>query len=451
MTRKTHHLECLSDWLTPDYLSPNDFLLDGFFLLESTETTGNIFSTKDLTPPMASRRWTIASSHPTKDIRLTQENGLNWLQEVLDRDFQTESSTTDIPFTGGWVGFLSYEAYSLFPHLCRVPQRLPDLTPLGYWAYYPEAYLYDHLEKKAYWLSSQPESSHPLRDSLLHKMEGGLAGEKTDKPKELPHIHSSLNQEEYNDRFEKIQRHILEGTTYQVNLTRRLSWKANHTPEATYALLKKKSPAPFASFLRTPLETIVSNSPECFLDVQEDRVLTFPIKGTRARLSAHEDEATRQELFISPKDRAELLMITDLLRNDLGQVCRSGSINVSSLAHVETFTHQHHLVSSIEGRLKERKISTLLAATFPGGSVTGAPKHMAMTLIHELEPVPRNIYTGLLGYVSAGQAKFALPIRTFLFSETHTYYHTGGGIVVDSNSQEEWMETEVKAKVLKDL
>ena len=223
------------------------------------------------------------------------------------------------------------------------------------------------------------------------------------------------------------------------------------SPYELFRQLRKANPAPFASYLNFDAVTIVSASPERFLRVQGDLVETRPVKGTRPRgRDPVEDESLAQELLHSIKDRAENIMIVDLERNDLGRVCRYGTVKVTELAILETFPTVFHLTSTIVGRLCQGKSNIdLLKATFPGGSITGAPKVRAMEIIDELEPTKRSVYTGSIGYLSfTGDLDINIVIRTLLIKEGKAYFQVGGGIVYDSDPEAEYAETLDKAKAL---
>jgi len=222
-------------------------------------------------------------------------------------------------------------------------------------------------------------------------------------------------------------------------------------PYDLYLRLRQINPAPFACYLEFPELTIVSASPERFLRLQGDFVETRPIKGTRPRgKTEEEDKALSQELITSTKDRAENIMIVDLERNDLGRVCRFGSVKVSEMAIMERFPSVFHLTSTVTGRLRQDKNSIdLLRATFPGGSITGAPKIRAMEIIEELEPTKRSIYTGSIGYIGFnGNIDLNIAIRTFIVKKEKVYFQVGGAIVYDSDPEKEYQETLDKGRAL---
>lgn len=242
--------------------------------------------------------------------------------------------------------------------------------------------------------------------------------------------------------------YIAAGDIYQVNLTHTLESDWRESPGAFYRRFLGEDIPPGAAYLSLGDTAVLSASPETFLQIEGRCIRTRPIKGTRPRgIDAASDAAAARELLASPKERAELVMITDLLRNDLGQVCEYGSVHVPSLCVLETFTHVHHLVSTVEGRLRE-DITPFAAvrACYPGGSITGAPKKRAREIIAELEPAPRGIYTGAIGFVDwSGRAVFSVAIRTLVIRAGRATYGVGAGIVADSDPHREYAETWQKA------
>lgn len=264
---------------------------------------------------------------------------------------------------------------------------------------------------------------------------------------------AAMNRGEWVERVLRAQEYIAAGDIYQVNLTHALSAPWDSDPAAFYPVLRDVSRAPYACFLRLGDTAVLSASPECFLEIEGGRVVTRPIKGTRPRgADASDDRAAAAELVASAKERAELVMITDLERNDLGQICRYGSVHVEKLCGLESFAHVHHLVSTISGNLRAG-VSAVQAvrACFPGGSITGAPKRRAREIISELEPGDRGIYTGALGWFSfGGSATFSIAIRTLVVRGGLATYGVGAGIVADSEPVAEYEETLHKAEALFD-
>jgi len=250
---------------------------------------------------------------------------------------------------------------------------------------------------------------------------------------------SSTSESEYIQYVEKIREEIASGGVYQVNACRRLSIKSSATLDLAFANFLKSNPAPFASYLRFTDMEIASASPELFLTRDGDQIKTSPIKGTKRSVS---------EKF-GNKDRAENIMIVDLMRNDLGQICIPGSIAVPDLLRDEEHPGLSHLVSDVTGQLRAGiSWNEILKALLPAGSISGAPKSAAKRIIAELEPEPRNVYCGVMGWVHGDQAVLSVAIRTFWRESEYIHFGTGAGITWSSNAQAEWDETELKAERL---
>jgi aminodeoxychorismate synthase component I len=269
-----------------------------------------------------------------------------------------------------------------------------------------------------------------------------------------PRSPSGTDEGRYTKAIERTREEIAAGNVYQACLTHRLERDFSGDAFALHLALRRRNPAPFACLLELPEAAIIGSSPERFLEVTNTgRVESRPIKGTRRRGSDPvEDARERRALLASAKDRAENLMIVDLVRNDLGRVCELGSISVPELMAVEEYASVFHLVSTVEGRLR-RGCDALdaLRAAFPPGSMTGAPKLAAMRLLDHLEPVRRGVYSGAIGYLDArGGADLAVVIRTIVLARGRAYVHAGGGIVADSEPHAEWLETLAKAQPLLD-
>jgi para-aminobenzoate synthetase component 1 len=375
------------------------------------------------------------------------------------------------------VGYFSYD-------LCHFVERLPSTAiddlklPEFYFALYDIILAFDHLEGKSYLIATgfpELEEGQRLRRARmrLEEMKNWISSShsvianevkqsrgrdcfvptapRNDRENKEILLKSNFTPEEYIKAVNKVREYIAAGDVFQVNLSQRFEADLDISSYELYKRLRIVNPAPFASYLNFPGVTIVSASPERFLKVQGDLVETRPIKGTRPRgRDTVEDQHLAQELSHSIKDRAENVMIVDLERNDLGRVCRYGTVKVTELAILETFPTVFHLTSTIVGRLRRDKSNIdLLKATFPGGSITGAPKVRAMEIIDELEPTRRGIYTGSLGYLSFnGDLDISIVIRTFLIKEGRAYFQVGGGIIYDSDPAAEYMETLDKAKAL---
>jgi len=367
-----------------------------------------------------------------------------------------------IPLAGGAVGYFSYD-------LCHFIERLPatavdDLNlPECYLAFYDVVIVFDHLEGRTYLVSSGfPELDESRRKRRAQERIKEIKSQILDTPftseapppvsvKESMVLKSNFSHQEYLEAVEAAREYICAGDIFQVNLSQRFETDLSIPPYELYQRLREINPAPFASYLGFDGVSVVGASPERFLKVSGDWVETRPIKGTRPRgKSAAEDRALAQELLSSIKDRAENVMIVDLERNDIGRVCRYGTVKVTELAILETYPTVFHLTSTVVGRLRpDKNRIDLLKATFPGGSITGAPKVRAMEIIDELEPTRRSVYTGSIGYLSfSGEMDLNIVIRTFLIKEGRAYFQVGGGIVYDSEPEAEYEETLDKARAL---
>ncbi|MFZ4116022.1 MAG: aminodeoxychorismate synthase component I [Chthoniobacterales bacterium] len=259
---------------------------------------------------------------------------------------------------------------------------------------------------------------------------------------------SNLIAQEYCEKVRLAQEEIAAGNIYQVCLAHRFTAPFQGDPWALYLKLRRKNPAPFAAYVQLDQESILSSSPECFLKIDSDQISTYPIKGTQPRgKTAEEDTRQQWQLQHSSKENAELLMITDLERNDLSQICDYGSVTTPNLLELKSYPHVFHLVSKIQGTLR-KSISPVeaVAACFPGGSISGVPKKKALEIIQKLEPVPRGLFTGAIGYFSFdGTSQFNIAIRTMVIDHGTATFHVGAGITSDSIPEKEWEETLHKA------
>jgi aminodeoxychorismate synthase component I len=309
--------------------------------------------------------------------------------------------------------------------------------------------IYDHLLAFRHGAAGGWHSLGPLHKSLRNPVPcGSLPGEPEANPPVC--FKSVLRREEFTGMVERAQAYIAAGDIYQVNLSHRFTapWPRGADSFAFYRRLRCCSPAPHAAFLQLNERSVLSSSPELFLKISGRTISTRPIKGTRPRRAGRRaGEQSAQELVTSPKERAELVMITDLERNDLGHVCEFGSVTVSELLKLERFEQVFHLVSTVDGRLRpELDAVSALRACFPGGSITGAPKKRAMEIIAELERTPRGLYTGAIGYFGFnGESQFNIAIRTLVIENGQAHFHAGAGIVADSEPEKEWQETLDKA------
>jgi para-aminobenzoate synthetase component 1 len=388
-------------------------------------------------------------------------NPFDTIGKLLDL-YKLDYCPAPMPFVGGAVGYFSYD-------LCHFVEHLPSTAiddlklPECYFAFYDVIFVFDHLEGRAYLVATGfPELEEGQRlkrarmrleevKNWLYTGHSVIAVSRSPAQNEEITLKSNFTPEEYIKAVNRVREYIAAGDVFQVNLSQRFEADLKIPPYELYKRLRTVNPAPFAGYLNFQGVTIVSASPERFLKVQGDLVETRPIKGTRPRgRDPVEDQSLAQELTHSIKDNAENVMIVDLERNDLGRVCRYGTIKVTELAILETFPTVFHLTSTIVGKLhRDKSDIDLLKATFPGGSITGAPKVRAMEIIDELETTKRSVYTGSIGYLSFnGDLDINIVIRTFIIKEGRAYFQVGGGIIYDSDSEAEYMETLDKAKAL---
>lgn len=357
------------------------------------------------------------------------------------------SPIADVPFAGGALGYWGYDLarmlYAL-PNIAQDARHLPDMA-IGI---YDWALVLDHHRQTARLVSRQrfAETTGLLPQILLRlRRKPSL---QSDTFRVLGKASSNFTPESYAAAFDKVQHYLRAGDCYQINLAQRFSAYAAGDALGAYLTLRSLSPAPYSAFLNLPQAQILCASPERFLHVHNGIVETKPIKGTRPRSkNALQDSKLADELRNHPKDRAENLMIVDLLRSDLGKSCVPGSLRAPKLFEVESFANVHHLVSTVEGKLAEGCDALhVLRDCFPGGSVTGAPKQRAMQIIEQLEPHRRGVYCGAIGYVGFdGNMDTNIVIRSLVYSENEIFCWAGGGIVADSVVSAEYQETLDKA------
>ncbi len=355
----------------------------------------------------------------------------------------------ELPFAGGLMGYLSYDfgrRLETLPIQAVNDLHLPD-AQLGLYAW---ALISDH-QLGTSQLLFHPALADDERQRLLALFAHG--GPAAEQPFQLlEDFAGDLSEAEYHAAFERIQAYIQAGDCYQVNYAQRFRAPCLGEPWAAYKALRQACPTPFSGYVALGTnEAVVSLSPERFVRLHQGQVETRPIKGTRPRgQTPAEDQALADDLLASQKERAENLMIVDLLRNDLGRSCATGSVRVPELFALETYPNVHHLVSSVTGTLAPGKDALdLIAASFPGGSITGAPKIRAMQIIDELEPTQRAIYCGSLLYVDVrGEMDSSIAIRSLLIKDGQVSCWGGGGIVADSDWRSEYNESITKVSVL---
>jgi para-aminobenzoate synthetase component 1 len=356
------------------------------------------------------------------------------------------SHTTDLPFNGGAIGYFSYDLARRLENLPVLAEDAEGIAEMAVGIYH-WAVIVDHQEQQSY-LVGQSIDESTWQDlisqfSQLPIMQSPDAFQVTSK------VQSNMDKARYRTAFDRIKQYLKEGDCYQVNLTQRFSASCAGNPWTAYQTLRELNAAPFSCYLNLPEVQILSSSPERFLRLTDGIVETKPIKGTRPRKAdSAEDEQQKHQLVTSNKDRAENVMIVDLLRNDISKTCTN--VKVPVLFDVETYTTVHHLVSTVTGVLAKNKHALdLLKSCFPGGSITGAPKIRAMEVIEEIEPHRRGIYCGAIGYIGFnGNMDTNIAIRTLVHSNHTIRFWAGGGIVNDSVVEEEYQECFDKAAAL---
>ncbi len=354
------------------------------------------------------------------------------------------------PFIGGGVGYLSYE---LGRYIEKLPATVVDdyQLPEMVFAFYDKVIAYDHNTRKSYLVVSSPDNPSEEVARAWKILEGPAPVFRWEKKGKEPVFSSNFTKEQYLEAVRRVIEYIKAGDIYQANLSQRFNTTLRIHPWKMYKRLRQVNAAPFSAYLNLREAQVCSSSPERFLKIDGDLVETRPIKGTRRRSpDPREDRRLKEELQSSAKDRAELSMIVDLERNDLGRTCEYGSVRVREHAVIESYATVHHLVSTVEGRLHKGKDEIdLLRATFPGGSITGAPKIRSMEIIDELEPTARSVYTGSIGYLGFnGKSDLNIAIRTIIVLGDQAYFQVGGGIVADSSPEDEYEETLHKGKAL---
>lgn len=465
---------------------PYSFFLDSGMVSQRLGRYSFIGSDPFLIIKSRGRNISIIKDGQTKHL---EGDPFEYIRNILC-EYALPSNTCPVPFVGGAVGYFSYD-------LCHFIERLPthavdDLgLPECYLVFYDTVMGFDNITGKCYLVSTgfplQTEDERRARaeerkryfSTLLRNGErlnnsGGdgvllditsrrlfANGLKRGKGRGIKgegliknistRVRSNFTHKDYLQAVRKAREYIVDGDIFQVNLSQRFEANINIEPYQLYRRLRAINPAPFAAYLNFDEVKVLSSSPERFLKVDGDYVETRPIKGTRPRGKTPEiDREMSEELLNSFKDKAENVMIVDLERNDIGRVCAYGSVKVTELWAPETYPTVFHLTSTVTGRLRTGKDRIdLLKATFPGGSITGAPKVRSMEIIDELEPTRRSVYTGAIGYLGFdGRMDLNIVIRTILIKGDIACFQVGGGIVYDSEPEAEYQETLDKARAL---
>ena len=364
---------------------------------------------------------------------------------------QTHCDNHKLPFTGGAMGFFSYD-------LGRKIERMPNIaeddiaTPDMAIGIYRWAYIADHHTKTSVLVGDLSEQRVRLYwDEIVSLVQNPLPASDENSYVSTDKIESNMSEAQYKEKFSQVKHYISSGDCYQINLAQRFRVPVSGKSWNGYQQLRTINPSPYSAFINIPQHTVLSVSPERFIKIEDGVAETKPIKGTRPKLDdAVQDKNILLDLLNSDKDRAENVMIVDLLRNDFSKSCQANSVKVTKLFEIESFPTVHHLVSTITGELPQTVSAIqLLRECFPGGSITGAPKIRAMQIIEELEPHRRGLYCGSIGYIGFnGRMDTNIAIRTLVQKDNHAYFYAGGGLVWDSQADAEYQETFDKAAAM---
>ncbi|MFD2179712.1 aminodeoxychorismate synthase component I [Veronia pacifica] len=364
-----------------------------------------------------------------------QHDPFTALKQLQDRLLPQMQSIAPWPFLGGALGYFSYDLgrqVECIPSSAKDDIQIPQMAV----GLYDWAMIADHQEQKL--VIIQAEGQNRLK---------WLDGQQSRQPRLFSldtEWQANMTPASYSNKFTQVKQYLESGDCYQINLAQRFTAKYSGDEWLAYLKIAENNAAPFSGFIRLEDSCILSVSPERFLSLDNRNIETKPIKGTRPRhIDPQQDRAAIDDLTSADKDRAENLMIVDLLRNDIGRVAKPGTVNVPDLFYIESFPAVHHLVSTVTGELADDKHGLdLLRACFPGGSITGAPKVRAMEIIEELEPHRRSVYCGSIGYYSrCGKMDTSITIRTLVCHDHNIHAWAGGGLVADSKVEEEYQET----------
>ncbi|MEM8771972.1 MAG: anthranilate synthase component I family protein [Pseudomonadota bacterium] len=391
--------------------------------------------------------WSILAAFPAARLTLTETSPQAWLQE-LDGMLADRRCCPDAPgpFASGVIGYVGYEALSALEPSLQLPLS-PHLLPAAHFDFYDAAIVFDRRQQRTY-VSARNENA---KERLMAALQASLKDEKQNP--EFHSLSSNFTRSSYENAVWELIERIRAGAFFQTNLSHSLTALTDQSFSgfSLYKRLAEVSDAQFSAFLQYTEGDIISNSPERFFQISQDGViLTEPIKGTRPRSAeAEEDMRLAEELSVDEKERAENIMIADLMRNDLSKICEDDTISEDAICELVTFSRVHHLVSRISGKLKQGcAISNIFAALFPSGSITGAPKIEAMSAISDMEKRGRGPYCGAIGYIDDnGCADFSVAIRTLITNAARTQITApvGGGVTLRSNPSSEYNETLVKA------
>ncbi|MCS7233963.1 MAG: anthranilate synthase component I family protein [Synergistetes bacterium] len=420
------------------------------------------------------KRYTYISKNPQKLFKLFKKNGKfyyevngityedkgNDFEKVLEEETRKQTNFKDFPpFYGGLFGYISYEIIEKWEEIYHMEPNKRFKTssiPIAYLGLFNNIIAIDHEEKKLYLIKNleKEKSENGLLELLK---EASLLIEKQSKTEQasekskylyIKGLSSNISKEGFLKMVEKAKDHIIAGDIFQIVLSQKFSFESNIDPLDLFFALQEENPSPYMFLINFPEIKIIGSSPEILVEIKDKKVITRPLAGTRKRgKNAEEDKRIEKELLEDQKERAEHVMLVDLARNDLGRVCKPGSVKTSDLMKIEYYPHVMHIASQVEGDLIESKNPIdVLKATFPAGTVTGAPKIRAMELINDIEKEARGPYAGAVGYISfSGDMEMCITIRSLYLYNGRFHVQAGAGIVADSNPESEYKETLYKA------
>ncbi|TCN24893.1 anthranilate synthase component I [Mesobacillus foraminis] len=374
--------------------------------------------------------------------------------DILKNYLPESGPMLDIPFIGGAVGYIGYDIIRDYEEIG--PENNDPLNmPEAHLMIFDEVIVFDHLKQKVFIVGIQlPEINRDELKEKLNKRKGELrkqADYQKDDAFELSEFESNLSKQEFEDLVIKAKEYIVAGDIFQVVLSRRLEANAKGNPFSFYRKLRVKNPSPYMYYLDYGDYSIAGASPESLVKARGAEILTNPIAGTRPRgKTPEEDMELEKELLNDEKELAEHRMLVDLGRNDLGRICKIGTVTLEKFMKIERYQHVMHIVSEVSGQLEDGRTGPEgLASCLPAGTVSGAPKIRAMQIINDLEKHKRGVYSGAIGYISAcGNMDFALAIRTMVIKDSKAYIQAGAGIVYDSDPSKEYEETAHKLRAL---
>jgi len=360
---------------------------------------------------------------------------------AISKTLQTLPGFLEQRFVGGAVGYIGYDAvryWEKLPQKAVDDQKFPDVKV----GIFDDGIIYDHRNRKAFYYYINENRLEEINKQLKEEINESL---------ECKQLGANISKEKFEDAVERAKEFVTAGDIFQVVLSKRYDFKIKGSLIGFYRNLRKINPSPYMYFVKSGEHQIVGSSPEMLARVENRKVETFPIAGTRPHVKdPTENKCLTEELLADPKERAEHVMLVDLGRNDIGKVSKFGSVHLPEFMQVHQYSHVQHIVSRVVGDLKEEcNAYDALRAVFPAGTVSGAPKVRAMEIIEELEPTRRGPYAGAVGYFSYnGNADFAITIRTLVANGEKAYLQVGAGIVADSVPENEWFETEHKGRAL---